>query len=158
MAASLETLYHWRNGVWTPLTMSEQKDPPIGDPKDFQHLSAFEREKLDAQRRDRIDPEAEFREEMRRVEEQKAKAEERRQAFLRGENPGAPPKPARLMFLLCAKGKDGKIKAVGMYSTREQLAVGLSQAVMSYTDAGYVLGPVDLDLSLKVDQPPVELP
>lgn len=157
----LETLYHWRNGVWTTLMENEK---PIGSPSDFGHLTAFEREKAEALRRaaqqptsDAEDPDSAFNRAQARIDKIKADAAEARARFEAGEVDAvtAQEMPRKLFHLLCSKSADKKIRVVGMYSSREALANGLAEGVGAYAMAGLVLGTVEFDLSIKVDQPPI---
>lgn len=131
--------------------MAEQ-EKPAGVATDFGHLTPFEREKRDAMARQNVNP---IDDGMREVEEEQRrlkKAREDHEKFVAAEKR----KGAKVYHLLCSKGSDKKIRVVGMYSSTEELARGIAAGVTAYAAAGQILGTVELNLGLKVDQPPVE--
>ena len=66
-------------------------------------------------------------------------------------------KGAKVYHLLCSRGvADKKIRVVGLYSSTEELARGIAAGVTAYAAAGQVLGTVEFNLGIKVDQPPVD--
>lgn len=60
--------------------------------------------------------------------------------------------PAKIYHLLVAK-QTGKFRVVGLYSDREKLAGELIAATVAHAAAGSVLGVVEFDLSVRLDQP-----
>jgi hypothetical protein len=164
--APLEKIYFYRDGAWTVFNKNmSDLEKPIGSPSDFGHLSPFEREKQEAIRRAAMapspeadDPEHAFRQERARIDAMLAKAAEGRKRLEAGEpEPVAEPVATapKLFHLLCSKSADKKIRVVGMYSNKEALAQGIADGVAAYAAAGQVLGTVEFDLNIKVNQPPV---
>lgn len=136
--------------------MAQEK--PIGASTDFGHLTDFEREKrAAAQRAADEDPEVAFQRDMAALEAQKQAMEERRAAYLAGAPAQPAPAPAvpKKFYLLGGKGRDNKIRVVGMYSSEAALAEGIAASINAYAEAGQKLGTIEFDLSIKLDQPPV---
>jgi len=125
---------------------------PIGVATDFGHLTPFEREKREAMARQHVNPiddgMAEVQAEHRRLELARIEHEK----FIAAQTRAS----AKVYHLLCSKGADKKIRVVGMYSSNETLAQGIAAGVTAYAAAGQVLGTVEFNLGLKVDQPPVD--
>lgn len=132
--------------------MNDPTKPP-GIPEDFGAMTEQERELRRIKAEQGGNPDVAFQEEMRQVEAQKKRAAEARAQYEREQKEAAGGPPAvRLMHLLISKEK-GKFRVVGMYSTREKIALAIGECVGDYSAAGAVIGNVDLDLSIKVDAP-----
>lgn len=126
---------------------------PAGSPDDFKMQSPHEAEARRLKAKADAEGDQEFRAEMARLDKIKKDAEKARKEFEAKRTSGAA--PAKVYQLLVAK-IEGKFKVVGFYSGRPELAQALiSDEVAAYAAAGIVLGNVEFDLAVKLDQPPV---
>lgn len=125
---------------------------PAGVAEDFNMMTPYERELRAAKAKQ--DPEVAFRMEMQAIETEKARVQKERADFEAGIK--APPPPTKIFHLLVAK-QNGRFRVAGMYSDRPKLAAAIAGSVMEYSAAGAILGAVDFDLAIKLDQPPPKL-
>lgn len=155
----LDEIYFWQTDRWTTsktIRMPQNHDAPVGAATDFHHLTPFEREKAEAMRRMQLDPDRDGLAEIEAEQARLKKAREDHEKFIAGQSSAGPAPRGKIYHLLCAKSAPKKIRVVGMYSSVEELATAIAAGAGPYSTAGQSLGVVEFDISIKVDQPPVD--